>query len=118
MEKLVKPNPKKEKEKTTTTTTQSFAKPPLSKSPPQDCTTQALPNHKQRDKNFVFHKPTKDQIPRTLELHMKKRREGASKKKKMYPPNHKKSSTPRPKTHSLTHSLTPKGAHNSSTTTI
>jgi hypothetical protein len=57
MEKLVEPNPKKEKKKKkTTTTTESFAKPPLSKSPPQDCTTQALPNHKQRDKNFVFHK--------------------------------------------------------------
>jgi hypothetical protein len=63
MEKLVKPNPKKEKKKTTTT--ESFAKPPLSKSPPQDCTTQALPNHKTKGQKNCFLPATKDQIPGT-----------------------------------------------------
>jgi predicted Rossmann fold nucleotide-binding protein DprA/Smf involved in DNA uptake len=112
MEKLVKPNPKKGKKKKNNNNngklreTSSFQ----ISTPRLHHTSSAKSQTK--GQKLCFPQATKDQIPRTLELHMKKRREGASKKKKMYPPKYKKILDTRP-THSLTHSL-PKDSQRSS----
>jgi hypothetical protein len=113
MEKLVRPNPRRKNNnnngKLRETSSFQISTPRLHHTSSAKSQT--------KGQKLCFPQATKDQIPRTLELHMKKRREGASKKKKMYPPKYKKSSTQDPLTHSLTHSLPPKGPHNSTTIT-
>ncbi len=106
MEKLVKPNPKKEKRKTTTTTTtESFAKPPLSKFPPQDCTTQALPNHKQREKKLLFSTSYERSNSANTRIAHEKTKRGSIEEEENVPTKIQKILDTRP-THSLTHSLT------------